>query len=260
MIQNKVRINLGSKRQLLLLGVSFALIISIFFMDLIAQDPRYHQFADQDTWFSIPHFWNVVSNLPFILVGILGINALVTNSVKGTLPELRKMYFAFFIGLIITGFGSSYYHWNPNNATLVWDRLPMTLSFMAFFTIILGENISLGLGKRLFYPLLLIGILTVVYWFMTESSGRGDLRPYVLVQFLPVILIPLILWLYPSPFSGQRYIVFVLIAYIIAKLMEHFDHEIYEQLGFMSGHPIKHVVAAIGTYYFYIALKKRRIK
>jgi len=257
----KVKFNLESKRQLLLISIALSLFAALFFMTPIAQDQAYHQFSDANTLFSIPNFWNVVSNLPFIIIGALGLTLLAKGTPKGGLSELRTAYITFFIGLIMTGIGSSYYHWNPNNASLVWDRLPMTISFMAFFTVVLGENISLTFAKRLFYPLLAIGIFTVVYWIMTESSGAGDLRPYILVQFLPVIMIPLILWLYPSPFGGQRYIVLVLLAYVLAKLMEHYDHQVHEMLqGIMSGHAIKHVVAALGTYFFYLALKKRRLR
>ncbi len=260
MLKKRVKFNLESKRQLLLISIALSLFVALFFMDPIAQDQAYHQFADQNVLFSIPNFWNVVSNLPFIFVGVLGLIAISKQSVNGSLPELRVIYSVFFVGLIFTGFGSSYYHWNPNNASLVWDRLPMTISFMAFFTVVLGENISLTFAKRVSIPLLAIGFFTVVYWIMTESNGAGDLRAYVLVQFLPVIMIPLILWLYPSPFGGQRYIVAVLFSYVLAKLLEHFDHEVFGMLGGMSGHSIKHVVAALGTFFFYLALKKRRLK
>lgn len=250
-----------SKRHFLLMSVSLLAIVAMFFVAPIAQDLSYHQFADKQILFSIPHFWNVVSNLPFILVGLLGLSILRKKSdsvLSGTLPELRMAYFTFFIGVFLTGFGSSYYHLNPINATLLWDRLPMTISFMAFFTVIIGENISISLAKKLFYPLVILGIASAVYWIITESNGAGDLRPYALVQFLPVLLIPLILWLYSSPFNGQRYIVYVIGAYVVAKIMEHFDHQIFEMLGVMSGHAIKHVVAAVGTYYFYLALKRRK--
>jgi len=259
-IRSKVRFNLESKRQLLLIGIVLALFFAIFFIQPIPQDQDYHQFADQNALFFIPNFWNVISNLPFVVVGIIGLVAILKQKLHGSLTELSSNYSIFFIGLIFTGLGSSYYHWNPNNASLVWDRLPMTISFMAFFTAILGENISIKLAKRSLYPLLIIGFLSVIYWFVTESNGTGDLRPYILVQFLPVIIIPLILWLYSSPFTGQRYIVAVLIAYVVAKVLEHFDREVFEILEFMSGHSIKHLAAAVGTYFFFLALKKRKLR
>lgn len=259
MLKTKVKFNFESKRQLLLISIALSLFVALFFMQPIAQDLAYHQFADQNTLFSIHNFWNVISNLPFVFVGFLGLTAINKRLVIGIIPELQIIYSVFFIGLIFTGFGSSYYHWNPNNTSLVWDRLSMTISFMAFFTVVLGENISFTLAKRSFYPLLVIGISTVIYWFMTESKEVGDLRPYILVQFLPVIMIPLILWFYSSPFTGQRYIVAVLVAYVIAKLLEYFDHEVFEMLGIVSGYSIKHLIAAVGAFFFYLALKKADI-
>jgi hypothetical protein len=230
----------------------------MFFVSPIPQDLAYHQFADQNSYYSIPHFWNVVSNLPFLLVGILGLIGLAKiEELSGVLLELKKAYIIFFIGIFLTGMGSTYYHWFPDNATLLWDRLPLTISFMAFFVILVGENISLSLARKLFYPLILIGISSVFYWMYTESNGEGDLRLYVLVQFLPIVLIPFILWLYPSPFKGQRYIVYVIASYVLAKLAEQFDQQILDFLQLMSGHAIKHVIAAVGTYFFYVALRKR---
>ncbi len=258
MIKSRIKFNLESKRQILLISIGLSLFVAVFFMQPIAQDQHYHHFADTSTLFSIPNFWNVISNLPFIFVGIIGLVAIRKQEIQGSLSELRTNYSIFFIGLIFTGFGSSYYHLEPNNTSLVWDRLPMTISFMAFFTVIIGENISLTLSKRSLYPLLIIGFSSVIYWHITESNGAGDLRPYILVQFLPVIIIPLILWLYSSPFTGQRYIIAVLIAYVVAKLLEYFDHEVFDILGIMSGHSIKHVAAALGAYFFYLALKKRK--
>lgn len=248
-------------RHRLLTGIVVIAIVAMFFVKPIPQDLSYHLFADNRMLFSVANFWNVVSNLPFILVGIIGLLGFRKGcSLTGTLPELRMAYITFFIGVFLTGIGSAYYHWFPVNATLLWDRLPMTISFMAFFVVIIGENISLPFARRLFYPLILIGIFSVFYWIYTENKGAGDLRLYALVQFLPVVLLPLILWLYSSPFEGQRYIIAVIAAYVLAKLAEHFDQELLEILGFMSGHPIKHVIAAVGTYAFYLALKNRTLK
>jgi len=249
---------LEAQRGKLLIAISLIAIIAMYFVNPIAQDLSYHQFADQNSLFSIPHFWNVVSNIPFLLVGVIGLLSL-RNSVKlpGALTELKTAYITFFIGVFLTGLGSAYYHWMPDNATLLWDRLPMTISFVAFFVVIVGENISVSLARKMLFPLLFIGVFSVLYWMFTESKGSGDLRLYALVQFLPILLIPFILWLYSSPFKGQKYIVAVISAYVLAKMAEYFDHQILDMLGFMSGHPIKHVIAAIGTYFFYLALKKR---
>jgi len=224
----------------------------------IPQNPQYHQFADTATLLGIPNFWNVASNILFLIVGILGL--LAHPLPPGRLPELQTPYTAFFVGIFLTGLGSGFYHWNPNNQTLVWDRLPMTLSFMAFLCIVIGEHISIRASRRLFWPLAILGVASVLYWQKTELDGHGDLRPYAVVQFLPMLLIPLILTWMPSRFSSVGYLWLAILAYGLAKLLEHFDHGLFRLLGFLGGHPLKHIAAASGAGLVYLALSRRRLR
>lgn len=234
-------------------------IIGIFSADPIAQDQSYHNFVDQRGIITIPNFFNVFSNLPFIIIGISGIRLVISGQAVGGLAELQSMYLVFFVGVLLIGFGSAYYHYHPTNLTLLWDRLPMTIAFMAFFSAIVGEYISSRLALKLFVPLLLSGIISVLYWYVTELNGSGDLRAYALVQFLPALLIPLILWFFNSKLNGNKYIWGILGIYALSKTMELFDAQIYSQLGILSGHSLKHITAAFGTLIFYWALRNRRI-
>lgn len=233
-------------------------IIAIFSIDPIAQDPTYHNFADQRRIFNIANFFNVLSNLPFVIIGVMGMRLVALRQATGELAELQPMYLTFFIGVFLTGFGSAYYHYQPGNQTLLWDRLPMTIAFMALFTAIIGEYISTQLAGKLFAPLLILGAASVIYWYVTELGGHGDLRVYVLVQFLPVVLIPLILWLFDSKLNNEKYIWGIIGAYAASKLMELFDVQLYSALGLLSGHSLKHLSAAFGTLIFYWALRERR--
>ena len=52
---------------LFLAGLGIVSLIGLGFLPPIAQDPLYHAFADQRALLGVPHFWNVVSNLPFVL-------------------------------------------------------------------------------------------------------------------------------------------------------------------------------------------------
>ena len=241
----------------LIIGVAFVAAVGDWFMPAIPQNPAYHGFADTGKYFGIPNFWNVVSNFPFLVVGILGL--LATRHGRGGLPELKTHYVAFFVGVFLTGLGSGYYHWQPNHASLVWDRLPMTIAFMALFAIVIGEHIDVRASRWLLWPLIGLGIASVWYWHWTESQGHGDLRPYALVQFLPMFIIPLALLILPSPFTSVSYIWWGLAAYGVSKLLEHFDHEIQGILVVIGGHPLKHLAAALGTYAFCLALSRRRL-
>jgi hypothetical protein len=221
------------------------------------QDPAYHQFADDRLITGVSNFWNVSSNVAFILVGLLGIVTLLLRSTASLPSGALPIYALFFVSLILVGLGSGYYHLAPNNPTLVWDRLPMTLAFMAFFCAIVGEFISYKLALRLLIPLVILGGMSVVYWAYTESINQGDLRFYIVIQFLPMLLIPLILFLYKGNSRYSPYIWMVLAWYVLSKLFEFWDQPIYELTGSVSGHALKHVAAAIGTFFFYLLVRSR---
>ena len=203
---------------LLLSSVIAALVIML--VPPVSQDPAYHNFADQRYISGIPHFWNVVTNIPFLVLGITGFFKIQKQELTGILPDLFRAYLTFFLGLVLTGLGSGYYHLDPSNSTLVGDRMAITVTFMSFFVLIFGESISTKTASRLLLPLLFLGLSSVVYWNITEKLVTGDLRFYALVQFLPMLLIPLMLLFYGSCLSGRRWILAILLVYGAAKITE----------------------------------------
>ena len=234
-----------------LISTAIAAVIGIFlFVDPILQSEEYHNFSDARTYFSIPNFWNVISNIPFLIVGVFGL--IHWKYIKGA----NGMHIVMFAGIVIMSGGSAYYHWAPDNDTLVWDRLPMTIVFMSLFSIVITEFISPRAGKLLFIPLILIGLLSIAYWVYSSS---GDLRPYVLVQFYPMIAIPIIIIFFKSGYTLESAYWMLLILYVIAKIFEYFDAEIYHLLVQMSGHSLKHIAAAIGLYLLLNSYRKREI-
>ncbi|MDD2770464.1 MAG: ceramidase domain-containing protein [Methylococcus sp.] len=240
----------------LLLVLAGLAVTGALFVPAIPQDLAYHRFADGTARFGIPHFWNVVSNLPFFVIGLAGLLE-VYRGRPAILAEFRVAYLIFFAGVALLGPGSAYYHLNPNNATLVWDRLPMTIAFMALFAIVVAEYLSVPLGRRLLWPLLAIGVVSVFYWDFTEARSRGDLRLYGLVQFLPMVLIPPILLLFRPRFGGTAYLWAVLGAYAAAKAAELLDEPIFRMFHPLSGHALKHLLAAFGVYIFLAAIRRR---
>lgn len=226
----------------------------------IAQDPAYHDFADKRAFFGIHNFGDVVGNLPFTLFGLMGLYVVWCRRANVTMRGERALWSLFFFGAALVGLGSGYYHLDPNNETLVWDRLPMTIAFMSFFALVIMERIREKAGLRLAPFLLLLGIASVFYWDYTESLGRGDLRPYALVQFLPLLLIPLMLWLFPARYTGLKYLGLTLGWYVLAKLLEHFDEAVFEITHqAVSGHTLKHIAAAFGVYTMLLYIKKREV-
>ena len=234
-------------------------VVGVLMLDPIEQDIGYHIFVDQRTIFGIPNFWNVISNIPFLLVGIMGLCSIFSSQRISLITDMKISYTLFFIGISLVSFGSGYYHLWPDNGSLVWDRLPMTIAFMALLSIIAGEFISTKLGKFALWPLVAFGAFSVFYWHSTESTGEGDLRFYVLVQFLPMLVIPLILLFFKSKFTHTKGYWYLLCAYVLAKGFEHFDEFINNIFFSLSGHSLKLVVVAIGILFLLKAYNKREL-
>ncbi|RLA60944.1 MAG: alkaline phytoceramidase [Epsilonproteobacteria bacterium] len=239
-IKHNPMIFLAFMAMLILFGLSM--------LDPISQDITYHNFADTRSFYHISNFWNVLSNLAYLLVGLYAFYALLVSRKLVYEKQMKVAYMYFFMGIILVSFGSGYYHLAPNNETLIWDRLPMVIAFMSLFAIVISEFISLEEGKRLLYPLLVLGIFSVLYWAYTQMQGYGDLRLYVFVQFFPMLIIPMLLLYFKSTFTRLRGYWYLLVTYLAAKICEHFDTAIYEILGFMSGHTLKHILSAFGLY------------
>lgn len=239
----------------------------------IPQAAGYHAFADTRTMQRIPNALNVLSNVPFALVGLLGLRFL------GRGPTLdpdasfrpgahtafdsyreRPAYAIFFAGVFLTAFGSGFYHLAPSTPRLFWDRLPMAVAFMSLFATVVAERISVYWSRNLLLPLVFAGVASVVAWRVSEQNGAGDLRAYVFVQGFPMIALPLIMLLFHSRYTHGWMLLLVVLLYGGAKALEHFDAQIFVVTGRqVSGHSLKHVVAAMAIYVVVMMLKRRAL-
>lgn len=233
---------------LFIIALSCLTIVGLVLYGPISQDPSYHNFADYQTLLSLPNFWNVVSNFPFIIVGIIGLYKCKTMHNDPVKARNRTSYILFFIGVLFTGISSAYYHLQPNNWGLFWDRLSMALSFVAFLSIVISEFIGSKLSKQLMAPFVLFGLFSVVYWIVTEQYGTGDLRPYVITQFLPIFIGPVVIFSWKSESIKTSDIVIIGACYGIAKLLEFFDTQVYQAV-MISGHSLKHLAATFSAYW-----------
>lgn len=247
---------------MVLLATTIVSLTITFLLPPIPQWLSYHQFADVRTIWGIPNFWNVVSNLPFLLIGILGLLAIKREWQAGNFVNWQEVipFFIIFVALILTALGSSYYHLAPDNDRLVWDRIPMALVFTVLLSLTIMERVNFKVGFWLILPLIGLGILSVWYWIWTESLARGDLRPYGFVQFYSLILILIILYLFPKSYPSNKSFLLLILFYAIARMFEFLDIQIYQLGGIVSGHTLKHLFAAMGAYWLIVMvdeLKKR---
>ena len=213
---------------------------------------------------AIPHFWNVFSNLPFVLVGAWLLGLLIgvpTRDASGYETEFERLVWMIFaLGVILTGFGSSYYHVAPDTDRLFWDRLPITIAFMGLFSAVITERVDPDLGRALLWPFLALGVGSAMWWRYSESVGAGDLRLYGVVQFYPLVAIPVILWRYPARYSHGSWLMYAVGWYGAAKVVELLDDRLFQATGHLfSGHSLKHLLAAAATAQIAAMVVRRRV-
>jgi hypothetical protein len=210
------------------------------------QTLHYFDFADVRRLAGIPNALNFLSSFVFVGVGLAGIALLRGGRATFHDPRERAPWMVFFSGVILAGLGTGSFHLAPSPATLAWDRFPMTIGFMGLLSALVTERVDAAWGRRLLWPLVLAGLGSILYWFFTDSTGAGDLRPYFLVQFFSLLAIPLVLLIFPARYSGSRMYLIALSAYLLGKVAEGNDMEVYRLGGIVSGHTVKHLLAAAG--------------
>lgn len=222
--------------------------------------PDYHHFADQRSIFTIPNGLDVLSNIPFILVGIWGGAYVLRGNNHPSFGDIRERipYFFFSFGVMLTGAGSAYYHAAPGNFRLIWDLLPMTLAFVSLTDATIIERISLGAGLRLFIPLVVAGMASVFYWYYGETLGHGDLRFYLFIQYFTPVAIAMMVCLFPRKYTRTMDLSIAFVFFVIAKLCELLDKQIYSLGGMVSGHTLKHLFAGLSAYWILRMLWLRR--
>ncbi len=244
-----------------MLGIAAGPCLLMLRLPPIPQWPSYHDFADHRAWLGIPNFGNVASNLAFAVVGIWGMAFLICLSPQNTAryfvdPRERWPYTLAFFGMLLTAFGSAYYHLAPNNARLVWDRIPMTIVFGSLVAAVIAERISVHAGVRLLPFLIAIGAGSVLQWYADEWHGHGDLRFYAAVQAYSTIVLLLALLLPPKYSRGSDFAV-VVGFYVLAKILELADRRVFAFGHIVSGHTLKHLVAAAAGYWILRMLQLR---
>jgi hypothetical protein len=230
----------------ILVATTVAAVVAALASPRQSQAVDYFEFADGRRLAGVPNALNVLSNAAFLVVGVAGLAALLGGRVRLRDRRERAPWLVLFAGVALTSVGSTWFHLSPSADTLVWDRLPMTLGFMGLLSALLTERVHAAWGRRLLWPLVGVGLASVLYWYFTERAGAGDLRPYFLVQFYPLLAVPLLLLLFPARYSGSLAYLAALGAYLLAKVAEVKDVELYRLGGLVSGHTAKHLLAAAG--------------
>jgi hypothetical protein len=231
-----------------------------FFLPAVSQPLEYHDFADHRHAYGVANFLDVVSNAGFLVFGLWGLFVLGSGRACFEYPAERWPYLAFFVGMLLTALGSAYYHLAPDNETLFWDRLPMTIAFMGLVASQIVERISVRAGLVLLPPALLIGAASVIYWLISERMGAGNVLPYGILQGYSVLVLLLLAILNPSRYTRGGDIYWVFAWYMLSKLLETFDGEVLALNHLVSGHTLKHLAAAVAGFVVCRMLLKRTLR
>src|SRR5581483_11287959 len=211
----------AATRWLIIAGLCVAASAVVAMLQPIAQPQAYHNFADQRMIFGIAHAMDVLSNIAFLVSGLLGL-WFVLRAGKTLDTGTRWAFAILFLGLVLTSAGSAYYHLDPDNQRLVFDRLPMIIAMAGCIGAIVADRFG-GASAWGITALLAVGLWTVHRWNVTEELGQGDLRWYALYQGLIILVGVLLLVLFPSRNAATPAFVFAVAGNITAKVFELLD-------------------------------------
>ena len=226
--------------------ITVGMIVILALHGRIAHPAHYHDFADNSVAFGIPHAGDVLSNAGFALVAIWGWLTLRPHRASAPLRAGWPGYRLFLTGLLLTAFGSAFYHLAPDNISLIWDMLAIALVCVGLIAGVRGDTLGSN-GAVEVTALALYAVASVAWWATTDLNGAADLRPYLLLQALALILIPLWQAIHRAPRADRIAFGTAMALYVLAKLAEVFDHEIAAALGFVTGHTLKHLIATAAT-------------
>jgi len=215
----------------------------------ITQFANYHDFADRRVALGLPNAADVISSAGFALVGLWGLARLWPARRGPALAAGWPGHWLFLVALLLTAAGSSYYHLAPDNSRLFWDRLPIALACAGLVAAVFPELQPRANGRLWATLMAIAATLSVLWWSYTDSrAGQGDLRPYLFIQALPLVLIPLWQAVYRAPREDRIAYGAAILLYVASKVVEIYDREIYALLGWMSGHTAKHLLAALASW------------
>ena len=241
--------------RLVILGV--AAVLALLALPPMAEPPALRSLVDDRTFLGVPNFWNVVSNAPLLLAGTWGLVVLLRRPHAFADGAERWPYVACFVSVALAAAGSAYYHLAPDDARLMWDRLPISIGFMALLSAVIGERISPAAGRALLAPLMLAGAGSVAYWRSSALHGAENILPYAVVQYGAIGAMLFLALRFPSRYSRGADLLGALAIYGLAKVAEVLDAHIYALGSLVSGHTLKHLLAALAVAWLVRMLNRR---
>jgi hypothetical protein len=222
------------------------------------QDQKYHMFADIRTCLGIPRAGDVLTNLAILAAGLYG---LALRPRMNVTPDERAAADLLILGAFLTAAGSAYYHWDPRNATLVWDRLPMMLAIPPILALVLADRVNPALARRALVPLTVFGVASVLWWAATEAMGVEDVRLYLMVRVLMAVALFVLIVFRRGRYTGNGWLLGALAGEALLTAFENLDHQIFALTGgIASGHNLKHLTVGVALACVFTWLARRKLR
>ncbi|KAK6273870.1 hypothetical protein POUND7_010953 [Theobroma cacao] len=235
-----------------------ALLCWLFFMMVTPKIPlsyRHHLFADMRNFLGVPNTLNVITNFPFLIVGVLGFvlslggGSFFNISLKGEVWG----WLLFYGGIASVAFGSAYYHLKPDDNRAMWDTLPMMIAYSSLFSSFILERLGERIGLSILFSLLVLAVLSTSY-----ARTFNDLRLCMTFQLIPCIALPIMTFLFPPKYTHSGYWLWTSGVCILAKIEALADMKIYRANNYIiSGHSLEHLCSAIAPVLFTVMLMHR---
>lgn len=231
----------GWREILLGLGAAAVLLILVW-LPPVSRGPGFHNYADERSWLGIPYAGDVLSNLPFVLVGLAGLQVVPLLAPRSRV--VAALMSGAFVGV---GFGSGLYHMHRTDLTLVLDWLPIVLVLSWLTALVISDRIGVRAGRAAAWLLPAAAVATVMVWWLGGGTTGGDMRWYVGLQLSLVVITPAVALMYPAGLLGTRELLLAVACFLAARTVNLYDHALLDAIG-ISGHSLKHLFAALASW------------
>lgn len=200
-----------------------------------------HRYADERTWLGVPAAANVLVNLPMFALGAWGWR---TTRSSGWPEALRRPWGWFHICAMLSAVLAGMYHANPGDVLFVLAHVCTACCFLALTLGALAERVHLNFGSRATCRAALLGpvLLGVAMLLGRLLYGELDLRPLLLLEIIPVLVIPAGALSLRGQWTRASDWLAVLLLYAVSKMFETGDAAILRATGgSLSGHTLMHL-------------------
>ncbi len=240
-----------SWREAALACFAVAPLLIVAMMSPVLRGPAFHHYADARWLLGLPHAGDVLSNLPFVWVGIAGLIA-----ARRAVGLPRGLVALFFAGILGIGLGSGAYHVHPTDATLVFDWLPIVIAVAFLVALVASDRVDRSLGRIAAVVLPTAGLVSVMWWWAGGGTDGGDMRFYATLQLLFIAMVPVMVLLYPKGRLPRADLLCGMVCFVLARLVNTRDASILDSTTLVSGHTVKHLMAGLAAWFVLRAVRR----